>query len=70
MAVMGFGCLVAEKLRKRKGKKIFRGLVEKLNSSVLQSEELSFLVVSFPNFSQKSNGALRNLNKFYGFCFA
>ena len=70
MAVMGFGCLVAEKLRKRKGTKIFRGLVEKLNSSVLQSEELSFLVVSFPNFSQKSNGALRNLNKFYGFCFA
>ena len=40
----------------------------KAYSSLLRLEELSFLVVSFPNFSQKSNRALRNLNKIYGFC--
>ena len=68
MAVMGFGYLVAEKLRQWKGKKRYRGLVEKLTLSLLRLEESSFLVVSFPNFSQKSNRALRNLNKIYGFC--
>ena len=71
MAVMGcdgfwlFGCWETEE-KERQGKKRCWNLFEKL--ILLRLEELGFLVVSFPNFSQKSNRALRNLNKIYGFC--